>query len=95
MTTLKQIRQNIFAKIEEVDRQKEVLSKLDENILTRDGYYNRDIVHKYLDEYKRLNYMQAAAIRMIRRIFKRMYGDWSFYDTDYNSMVYEFKRFCC
>lgn len=95
MMTLEQMRQNIFNKIEEVDRQKEVISKLDENILTQDGYYNFDIVNKYLDECKRLNYMQAAVVRMIRRIFKRIYGDWSFYDISYTSVVYQFKRFCC
>lgn len=95
MMTLEQMRQNIFNKIEEVDRQKEVMSKLDGNILTQDGHYNFDIANKYLDEYKRLNYMQAAVIRMIRRIFKRIYGDWSFYDISYTNIVYQFKRFCC
>ena len=95
MMTLEQMRQNIFNKIEEVDRQKEVMSKLDENIFTQDGHYNFDIVNKYLDECKRLNYMQAAVIRMIRRIFKRIYGDWSFCDISYTNIVYQFKRFCC
>lgn len=95
MMTLEQMRQNIFNKIEEVDRQKEVMSKLEENLFTQDGHYNFDIADKYLDEYKRLNYIQAAVIRMIRRIFKRIYGDWSFYDISYTSVVYQFKRFCC
>lgn len=89
MKTLKEQRDSIYNKIQEIESM-----ILDDNkIFNEDDSYNFDELNKYLESSKKKNYAKAACMRMIKKFMDELYDGWTFQDKSYFVYVSEFKKF--
>lgn len=93
MKTLQQQRDSIWTKINQIERMEKEQSKIDMKTTDERGFLLN--LSEYLSIDKKINYAKGSALRMIKKLLKRIYGeDWYFgTNYDYIEAVKEFKKF--
>lgn len=95
MKSLQALRQNIFDKIKEVEAIKEQKSEIEKGMYDENDCLVSEVLTIYLNKDKELNHARGSVVRMIKNLFNRIYGSWSWLgDESYIEIVSEFKRFC-
>lgn len=89
MKSLKELKSNIYEKINEIRN----FNNDDSKLFNEEGGYNYEELSAYLERNKKKNYMKAACMRMIKNYLDRLYDGWKFYEKDYLVYVNDFKKF--
>lgn len=95
MKSLQILRQNIFDKIQEVELIRKQKSEIENKMYDENDCLISEVLTIYIDKDKELNQARGSVVRMIKNLFNRIYGNWSWLGTEsYVEIVSEFKRFC-
>lgn len=89
MKSLKEQRDAIYSKIQEIESMRPDNSK----VFNENDSYNFEELNKYLEAVKKVNYAKAACMRMIKKFMDGVYNGWIFSEKSYFVYVSDFKKF--